>query len=132
MRLLVDTHILVWAVASPNRIRPAVAQALTAVSNQAYVSAISLWEISIKAGIGKLDLGGTSPDELLSVALASGFTPLPVAVETCAGSWRLPRRHGDPFDRLLVWQAIETGMTLVSADTAIEAYVQDGLDLLVN
>jgi PIN domain nuclease of toxin-antitoxin system len=126
-RYLADTHILIWTVNQPERLPPTVKGALSDPAGQACFSPVSIWEIAIKHSLGKLDLNGHSPEELLGQILASGFTCERPSVETIASSHRLPRRHKDPFDRLIVWQAISQGLTLLSVDSVAALYAQDGL-----
>ena len=97
-----------------------------------FVSTISFWEISLKASIGKLGLTGISPDEIPGYALSMGLTFLPLAVDTASTFHQLPSigKHRDPFDRMLVWQAIREDLVLVSRDRAMDAYGACGLSLV--
>jgi PIN domain nuclease of toxin-antitoxin system len=118
MRLLLDTHVFLWAVAGSPRLKPA-ARRLIEDAQEVYVSAASIWEAAIKAGIGKLQ---ADPLELEQAISASGFIELPVRAHHVAGVTRLPAHHGDPFDRLLVAQAIAEPLRLVTADEALVRY----------
>jgi PIN domain nuclease of toxin-antitoxin system len=126
---LADTHVLIWAVALPERLPAPVREILEDPGNQVTFSPVSLWEVSVKFALGKLDLGGRNPEDLLQAVRDSGFTELPVRAEAMATSHRLARRSKDPFDRLLIWQAIRDGATFLTADRAARLYVQDGLRL---
>ncbi|MDR0594705.1 MAG: type II toxin-antitoxin system VapC family toxin [Bifidobacteriaceae bacterium] len=127
---LVDTHILLWALNDPDRLPARVLVVLRDPEVEVFFSPVSLWEVAVKHSLGKIDLAGHSPEELLAVTLESGLLPLEVTAQVCASSQRLPRRHKDPFDRLIVWQAIQSGIALLSADQALGAYVEDGLSLV--
>jgi PIN domain nuclease of toxin-antitoxin system len=107
----------------------AIVQILSDPSNTVGFSPVSMWEISIKYALGKLNLGGHTPDELTHVIRDAGFRESPVTSDTFATSHRLPRRTKDPFDRLLIWQAIQTGTIFLTADHAAAHYVRDGLRL---
>jgi PIN domain nuclease of toxin-antitoxin system len=132
MECLADTHVLIWAVNNPSRLPKAIAEAITEPNNVVYFSPVSAWEIAIKFALGKLDLAGTKPEDLLELIVESGFRELTPSALDFATAHRLPRHHGDPFDRMLAWQAIRTGTTLLTADRAMEAYAIDGLRLLTN
>lgn len=119
MRLLLDTHVLLWALGQPSKLRPAVRAALVDADNDVLVSAASTWEIAIKAALGKLraDLA-----EIASAAAATGFTELGITVAHTLRVRTLPAHHRDPFDRMLVAQAACEGLTLVTNDRALAAY----------
>src|SRR5687767_7634342 len=102
MRLLLDTHLFLWAVGANPLLKPAVRRVIES-AEQVYVSAASIWEIAIKARLGKIE---ADPDELVAAIEASGFQVLPVSAAHAAAVWRLPLHHHDPFDRLLVAQGI--------------------------
>ena len=113
MRLLLDTHILVWGFADAARISAAEEAALRAPDNQVFVSVACLWEIAVKAARGRLD---PPSDFRRTIESHPDFKVLPILAEH---AWRvrtLPRLHGDPFDRLLVSQALCEGLTLMSRD----------------
>ena len=127
---LVDTRVLLWALNDPARLPAGIAAVLADSDVDVFFSPVSLWEVAIKQSLGKIDLAGHSPEELLAVTLRSGFVPFEITAQICASSHRLPQRHQDPVDRLIVWQAIQSGMPLLSADRALEAYAEDGLQLV--
>ncbi|MDR2381111.1 MAG: type II toxin-antitoxin system VapC family toxin, partial [Bifidobacteriaceae bacterium] len=114
----------------PERLAAPIAAVLAEPQAQVFVSTVSLWELSVKFSLGKIDLAGHSPEEIAALAVDSGFPIAAPSATVCASSHRLPRRHGDPFDRLLVWQAIQAGQVLLSADRALAAYTEDGLRLV--
>jgi PIN domain nuclease of toxin-antitoxin system len=119
LRLLVDTHVLLWAITEPRRIPLAVGHAMGSPENETFISVICFWEIAIKKRTGKL----SAPDDLLEqVERHPDFRMLPI---TAAHAWRvktLPLHHRDPFDHLLVAQALIEHMTVVTHDRAISQY----------
>jgi PIN domain nuclease of toxin-antitoxin system len=130
LRYLVDTHILIWAVTGSERLGAPAVKALEDPGNTISFSTVSAWEMGIKFGLGKLNLGGHSPAEAVAKAELSGMIPSAPDARMCASVHLLPYRHRDPFDRLLVWQAVNTGMTLLSAESRLADYRQDGLSLI--
>jgi PIN domain nuclease of toxin-antitoxin system len=122
MRLLLDAHTLIWAVDQPAQLGAAAAKALPDPASELLLSAGTVWEISIKAGLGKLVL--TLPyRQWMDQAIADlGLSILPVTVEYADAQAALPWHHRDPFDRLLIAQALAERVTIVSADTAFDAY----------
>ena len=119
MRLLLDTQILVWAVTDTARLPRPVVDALAAPDNALLVSAASVWEIAIKAALGRLRFPLDRIDAILERA---GMDHLPVRAAHGVAAGALPRHHGDPFDRMLVAQARVEDLVLVSTDAAIAAY----------
>jgi len=117
VRVLLDTHLLLWALSAPARL-PVAARRLIQDAD-VYVSAASIWEISIKAALGKLT---ADPQEVLAALEPAGFLSLPVAGVHAARVSSLPPVHRDPFDRLLVAQALVEPMRLVSTDAALRGY----------
>ena len=122
MRLLLDTHAFLWWVgASPKLSRRAKA-AVAKATNQCLVSVASGWEIAIKVSLGQLRIDAAL-DRFLPEQLAlNGFQPLAIDFKHTARVARLPFHHRDPFDRLLVAQAIEEELTLVTADAVFAQY----------
>lgn len=119
MRLLLDTHLLLWALGEPRRIQR---DALALIErSDVYISPASIWEISIKAALGKLK---AKPAEVLQTVEPAGFSWLPIQAEHAARVYDLGRHHPDPFDRLLVAQAELERMTLLTMDQALAAYGQ--------
>lgn len=119
MRLLLDTHAFLWWLTDHRSLSAAARAAIADPAALVFVSAASIWEISIKASLGRLDLGGTDASAAI---LACGFLDLPV---TSAHAWtagRLPTHHDDPFDRMLVAQALAEGLTCVTRDDRIASY----------
>jgi PIN domain nuclease of toxin-antitoxin system len=121
MRLLVDTHILLWAIAEPARIPKSTRAQLESPANDILFSAASIWEIAIKMQTGRLTLP-VSLDELVGVAETMGFTELRVSAAHAAAVSRLPQHHRDPFDRLLIAQAMIEPARLVTVDKVLRQY----------
>jgi PIN domain nuclease of toxin-antitoxin system len=118
MRLLLDTHVFLWSVAGSRHLKPAARRAIEA-AEQVYVSAASIWEIAIKARLGKVK---ADPEQLAATIEASGFLELPVRAAHAAGVARLALHHNDPFDRILVAQALAEPLKLLTADTLLAKY----------
>lgn len=132
MSYLLDTHYVLWSLFEPELIKAQVRQVLEDDRDVKLVSGVNLWEISIKYSLGKLELGGTTPSELLDAVLEAGFEVAEVESRLLATYYQLPKKdnHRDPFDRLLIWQAISSGYTLLTQDAKLEQYRADGLRLL--
>jgi len=120
MRLLLDTHILLWWLVGDRRLSKSLAAAIASPESDIAVSAASIWEIAIKRALGRIDV---DLDELLAVMTADGFTELPLRFGHSLRLESLPRHHDDPFDRILIAQSIAEGRRLVTKDDAILAYV---------
>jgi PIN domain nuclease of toxin-antitoxin system len=116
MRLLLDTHVLIWWDAGA-RLERSTEDAIR-TADQVYVSAVTGWEIAIKSSLGRL----TTTRRVEDVVAESGFEELPVRLRHTQRSGSLPWHHRDPFDRMLVAQALDEGLTLVSKDEALGAY----------
>ncbi len=119
MRLLLDTHALLRALGSPAKLPAATAAAIRDPSNAVFVSAASAWEIAIKSALGKLS---ADLDEIVGASLDAGFEELAVTLTHARRVRGLPPRHRDPFDRMLVAQALEEGLTVVTRDAVIREY----------
>ena len=119
MRLLLDTHALLWAVSHVSELPRRVRTLLEDGATETFVSAASTWEMSMKARLGKLEV---DLDELLSEVQRLGFGELKISFAHTRRVGTLPLVHRDPFDRLLVAQALEEGLTLVSRDPAFASY----------
>ena len=119
MRVLLDTHVLLWAVLNDPRLTATQAQAIS--DGDVYLSSASVWEIGIKRALGKLDV----PDDLFEIAVDADCRPLPISWTHAEAAAALPPHHSDPFDRMLVAQARCEGLRLASSDTKIRAYDVD-------
>ena len=121
MRVLVDTHLLLWAVASSRRL-PAEARSLILdTANEVFYSAASVWEVAIKSGLRRRDFRA-NPAALVRALARSGFAELPVTAVHAARVATLPAVHRDPFDRLLVAQSLAEPMTLLTNDGVLRGY----------
>ena len=117
MRLLLDTHTLIWW-ADDRPLAGAAAAAIRSPDNAKFVSAASIWEAEIKVQLGKLEL----EVDLAAGSLAHGFEALPITFDHARAAGRLPAHHGDPFDRMLVAQAQLEGLTIVTRDPVFARY----------
>jgi PIN domain nuclease of toxin-antitoxin system len=128
---LIDTHILIWAALVPSRISKRAMKVLENIDNNIYVNAISFWEISIKYSKGNLLLGDYKPDDFPDFSEQMGFEIIQLDASTTASFYKLKaEHHKDPFDRLLIWQAIKNDYTLVTDDIHVKKYEDMGLKSL--
>ena len=118
MRLLLDTHVLLWSLADPRKLSGGTRAALADAHNDVFVSAVSGWEIAVKRALGKLE----APDDLEAGVRQQGFSPLDLTFRHAEQAGALPPRHGDPFDRMLVAQAQVEGLVVVTRDARIPLY----------
>ena len=118
MKLLLDTCTFLWIAGGGRALPPAVAAAYQSPDNEVFLSAASVWELGLKIARGKLKL----PEDYAPRLLAHGFEELPVSITHAARATTLPPLHGDPFDRLLIAQALAEGLMLVTSDRAIMRY----------
>lgn len=118
MRLLLDTHTLLWSLQDSRRLSPTARRYLQQ-ADAVYVSAVCLWEIAIKSQLGKLR---ADPAALVEAIAASGFLELPVTWRHASALHGLPPLHRDPFDRMLVAQAITEPLRLITHDEALRPY----------
>lgn len=122
MKLLLDTHVWLWMVLEPERLARKARKALEDRDNALYFSAASGWELAIKYALGKLPLP-FPPDEFVAPRLLrDGVAPLPVDLAHALAVARLPPHHTDPFDRMLIAQALAEGLTIVTVDAKFGAY----------
>jgi PIN domain nuclease of toxin-antitoxin system len=128
---LVDTHYLIWSLLDPAKIKKSMLNILLDANEIKFVSKISFWEISLKYSLGKLELKGVTPEELIKASIDAGYELLDLSAEDLATSYQLPgsKTHKDPFDRLLVWQCIRNRLAFITADERIAEYVKYGLTL---
>ena len=122
MRYLVDTHVWLWMLTAPDRIRGKATGVIGDGSSALLLSAASSWEIAIKYAIGRLPLPEAPETYVPSRMRATGLESLPISHTHALRVAGLPRHHDDPFDRLLVAQAQLEGLTIVTADAAFERY----------
>lgn len=131
MNLLLDTHILLWAAGQPERLPATMRELLLDSTNQPWFSAAILWEITIKRGLGRNDFV-VDPRQLWRGLLLNGYRELPVSTEHALTVEQLMPLHKDPFDRLLLAQAVCEDMQLLTMDRALLAYPLDVVSLSRN
>ncbi len=124
MKLLLDTHVLIWYLADDPKLPFAIRDLIIDPQHQVFVSVATAWEIAIKKALGKL----TTPDNLPEVLVTCRFEILPITLSHALFSGALPRHHDDPFDRMLVAQTMLEGLTFVTRDSRIPAY---GISILI-
>ena len=121
MKLLLDTQLLLWAAGQPDRLSPAARRQLSDRKNELYFSAASIWEISIKSSLGRDDFRA-DPRVLRRGLLDNGYIELPITGQHAANIDSFPPLQKDPFDRILLAQAITEGITLLTTDAQMSRY----------
>ncbi len=121
MKVLLDTHALIWWFNDPAKLSSKASSILKNPETTILVSAVVAWEMAIKVNLGKLNALPLITD-LVGRLVEEGFTELPISVEQAVRAGLLPRHHRDPFDRLLVAQAQDLNVPILSADAALERY----------
>ena len=121
MKLLLDTHLLLWAAGEPDRLSADARTLIEAPENELFFSATSLWEIAIKRGLGRDDFK-VDTRLLRRGLLDNGYSELPIGSEHAVAIEGLPSIHKDPFDRMLVAQSMVEGITLLTADAYVAQY----------
>jgi PIN domain nuclease of toxin-antitoxin system len=119
VRLLLDTHILLWWLSDDRKLAKDARETIANPNNDVLVSSASVWEISIKAALGRLEI---ELDDLEDAIAKNGFRPLPIGLRHAITAGRLPNVHRDPFDRMLVAQASVEELRVVSHDRVFERY----------
>ena len=131
MKYLVDTHVFLWTVLSPQKISKRVKDILLDTELTKYVSIITFWEISLKFSLGKIDLRSVLPDKFPTIATNTGFEILNLDSGTVSSFYKLPKiRNKDPFDRMLAWQAIKEDFHLLTKDQDLADYKDHGLKIV--
>jgi PIN domain nuclease of toxin-antitoxin system len=128
-KLLLDTHTLLWAIGKSDELSPNTIEQLQDTKNKVFVSAVSLWEIALKYSLGKLILGALSVENIPVYCMKIGFEMLPLEPLEVLGFHLLPtkKNHKDPFDRMLIYQCIRNKYILVSKDSKMKLYEENGL-----
>jgi len=122
VRLLLDTHAFLWWVADDERLSPRAAALIAEPSNEVLVSAAIAWEVVVKSALGRVEVP-TPVDRFLTDQIeANAFIPLPIHMRHALGLAALPQIHRDPFDRILVAQAVAEDLTIVSRDRVMGGY----------
>jgi len=122
VRLLLDTHVVIWWVDQDNLLSAPAHAAITDPANELLISAATIWEIAIKIGIGKLSLSLPFREWMLHAIRDLRAVILPITVEYADVQASLPQHHGDPFDRLVIAQAIVEQIPVVSSDPVLDEY----------
>ena len=130
MRYLLDSHTFLWILFAPEKLSKKAKETIIDIESEVAVSVVSFWEISLKYVLGKLDLINITPDALPPAAEEAGIDILQMTPQDAAGFFQLPKlAHRDPFDRMIIWQAIQQRMTLVSKDRSFKDYKKQGLKI---
>jgi len=130
MKHLVDTHILLWSFIEPEQLSKNISHILLEENNDIYYSPINLWEISIKYALKKLNLKGITPDVFFEELNESYFLCKKIENIDLITNYKLPIHHKDPFDRFLIWEAIQGDFVLLSIDKKMELYKKEGLKVI--
>ena len=119
MRLLLDTHVLLWWLSDDHKLAKTAREIIANSDNEVLISSASAWEISIKAALGRLEI---ELDDLEEAIAKNGFRPLPIGLRHAITAGRLPNVHRDPFDRMLVAQASVEELRLLTHDRVFDRY----------
>ena len=111
MNIILDTHVFLWSLFATGKLSKAVIREVKSTNNDVAVSVVTFWEISLKYALGKLELTGVKPEELPDFAAQMNLEILPITAAEASTFHKLPRlSHKDPFDRIIIWQAIQRKM----------------------
>lgn len=131
MNYLLDTHTFLWAAFSPDKLSAKARNEIRSAENQVCISSVSFWEISLKYTLGKIELTACTPADMPDIAAQMGFEIIQLGAVETASFYQLPKvAHKDPFDRMIIWQAIQQQLVLVSKDANFPEYRQFGLKVL--
>ena len=132
MMYLLDTHYLLWALTDTKKLPGKVRDVLVDPDNRIIISTVSFWEVSLKSSLGKLTFSGYFPADLPDTCLQTGFEIKNLSPEDSSTYHRLKATyHKDPFDRMLIWQAIRNEYIFISADKQVKKYASEGLKIFV-
>lgn len=130
MNYLLDTHYMLWAIADTRKLSRKAKEIITNPENQVIISTVSFWEVSLKSALGKLEISGFSPEDLPDACLQIGFDIKHLSPEDGSTYHKLKATyHKDPFERMLIWQAIRNDYILMSADGHVKKYISEGLKI---
>ena len=130
MTYLLDTHYMLWTIADSKKLSKRVKEIITDPDNSIIVSAISFWEVSLKSSLGKLEITGFASEDLPEACLKMGFEIVVLSAEDSSTYHKLKAvYHKDPFDRMLIWQAIQNHYSMISVDRNVKKYVLEGLKI---
>lgn len=129
MKYIIDTHILLWSIFDPEKLTHNHRQLIENSNNEIFITSISIWEISLKCGLGKLELNGIKPDDFVEVCNEMNIGIIDIDKKCMATYYKLPqvKKHKDPFDRLIIWYCINRSYTLLSSDVKFSEYKPFGL-----
>ncbi len=128
MNYLLDTHYMVWAITDTKKISKRLKETIVGPDNRIIISVISFWEVSLKSALGKLRITGFSPADLPGICEEIGFEIKSLSAKESSTYQNLKvTYHKDPFDRMLIWQALSNDYILVSADPQVRKYTSEGL-----
>jgi PIN domain nuclease of toxin-antitoxin system len=131
MSYLLDTHYVLWAIADSNKLSKKIRDLISDPEREIFVSTISFWEISLKSALGKIKITGFEPEDVPGICSKIGFDIIELSAPESSSYHHLSAsHHKDPFDRMLIWQAIQNNYTLISADEQISKYRSEGLNVL--
>ena len=121
MRLLLDTHILMWAASGSDLLSARAREMLKSPNTERLFSTVNLWEVAIKSNLGRADFN-IDVSNLRGLALHNGYQELPITIDHIVFLASLPRNHKDPFDRMLIAQAKSENLTLMTSDKTVASY----------
>jgi len=128
MKILIDTQIVLWLLMDSSRLSKDSKEIISNIENEIICSSISLFEISLKYSIGKLELNNITPDKIPELLRENGYKIKDVSSDTFSSFFLLPTEiHKDPFDRILIWEAIKNNFTIMTSDNKIKKYSKFGL-----
>ncbi len=131
MKYLLDTHAFIWTLSAPEKIPSKVRKVIEDPENEVFISSVSFWEIAIKVRSKRLAPVGRATSSTVEAAESMGFLAIPLTpVEAATHGDLTEDTHFDPFDRMLIWQAIQRELILVSGDSEFKKFKADGLRLL--
>jgi PIN domain nuclease of toxin-antitoxin system len=131
MNCLLDTHAFLWAGFAPDKLSLRARKIIRDPENRVCVSTVSFWEISLKYALGKIELENCQPDDMPELATRMGFDIIQPTAQQTATFHRLPKlKHKDPFDRMIIWQAIQHPLALISKDAGFSEYTKSGLQVM--
>ena len=131
MNYLLDTHTFLWAAFSPARLGARAKKEIRTAENGICLSTISFWEISLKFPLGKIELKNCKPDDMPGIAAQMHIEIIQPTAQETASFYQLPKvKHKDPFDRMIIWQAIKQPLVLISKDANFPEYQEFGLKVL--
>lgn len=131
MNYLLDTHTFLWAAFAPSKLSATSKKEIRSAENRICLSTISFWEISLKFALGKIELGNCKPDDMPDIATQMQVEIIQPTPQETASFYQLPKvKHKDPFDRMIIWQAIQQPLVLISKDADFPEYQEFGLKVL--